>query len=69
MNEDGTFKGVDAVNEAMATSGIDLSKALVTNCNTGVGASVLQSVIMETGRAVAVYDGSYSEFKDRIQNE
>jgi thiosulfate/3-mercaptopyruvate sulfurtransferase len=63
---DGTLKPLDDLGAAVAASGVDLGRPVVTTCGSGVTASVLALVLALLGRPdVAVYDGSWSEWGGR----
>ena len=63
---DGTLKSPDELGRAVAASGIDLARPIVTSCGSGVTASVLALALYVLGRRdVAVYDGSWSEWGAR----
>ncbi|HEX2436785.1 MAG TPA: 3-mercaptopyruvate sulfurtransferase [Methylomirabilota bacterium] len=63
---DGTLKSPADLGRAVAASGVDLAKPVVTTCGSGVTASVLALALYVLGRRnVAVYDGSWSEWGAR----
>lgn len=63
LNEDGTFKSVEALRELYASFGIDGTKPIVTYCRIGERASHTWFVLSEIlGYEVAVYDGSWTEY-------
>jgi len=63
---DGTLKSPDELGRAVAASGVDLARPIVTSCGSGVTASVLALALYVLGRRdVAVYDGSWSEWGAR----
>ena len=58
-----TFKSVDEVVALLKSSGIDLSRPVVTSCGSGLTACVLALGLHLAGhKDVAVYDGSWSEW-------
>lgn len=62
-NEDGTFKSTEDLRKVFEEAGIDLSRALITTCGSGVTASVLLFAAHLIGKDdVALYDGSWSEW-------
>ncbi|MEL6872011.1 MAG: 3-mercaptopyruvate sulfurtransferase [Pseudomonadota bacterium] len=63
LTKDGYLRGEGELREAFATAGVDMSKAIVTTCGSGVTASILALALATLGRPdVAVYDGSWSEW-------
>ena len=59
---DGTWKQGAALRTAFAAAGVDLSRPLVTTCNSGVTAAVLAFGAHLLGAEAAIYDGSWSEW-------
>jgi thiosulfate/3-mercaptopyruvate sulfurtransferase len=63
LQPDGTFKNEAGLRAAFADAGIDLERAVVTTCGSGVTAAVLLFAMHLLGkRDVALYDGSWSEW-------
>ena len=63
QNADTTVKTPEEIQKALADASIDTSKKLVTNCNTGMMASLLFSAFSSAGLTnLAVYDGSWTEY-------
>lgn len=63
LNDDGTMKDVPALRAAFVEAGVDLSKAAITTCGSGVTAAVLNLAMARMGKADhALYDGSWSEW-------
>lgn len=65
LNEDKTFKPVEALRQVFETSGLDLSasaKPIVASCGTGVTAAIVALGLHECGVEAAVYDGSWTEY-------
>ena len=63
---DGTLLPPDDLARAFAVSGLDLDRAIVTTCGSGVTASVLALGLHLIGKEeVAVYDGSWTEWGGR----
>ena len=66
LDPDGRMKPVEAVSSTFADAGVDLDRAIVTSCGSGVTASVLALALARLGREdVAVYDGSWTEWGGR----
>jgi thiosulfate/3-mercaptopyruvate sulfurtransferase len=64
--KDGTLCPAPALRDALARSGLDLAKPIVTTCGSGITASVLALALHQVGRPdVAVYDGSWTEWASR----
>lgn len=63
LNADGTLKPPREIETLFRNAGVDLHKPVVTNCGSGITASVLALALAELGhRRTAVYDGSWSEW-------
>jgi thiosulfate/3-mercaptopyruvate sulfurtransferase len=63
---DGTLLPPDDLERAFAASGLDLDRAIVATCGSGVTASVLALGLHLIGKdKVAVYDGSWTEWGGR----
>jgi thiosulfate/3-mercaptopyruvate sulfurtransferase len=63
LNKDGTLKTAPEIERLFEEAGVDLSKAVVASCGSGITASVLALGLAEIGhRRAAVYDGSWSEW-------
>ncbi len=62
-NPDGTLKSPQALRDLFAASEINLAKAIVTSCGSGVTAAIALLALEVAGaRNVALYDGSWSEW-------
>ena len=63
FNPDNSWKTGEALREAFAAAGVDLSKPMVTTCGSGVTAAVLLFGAHLLGKEdVKLYDGSWSEW-------
>jgi thiosulfate/3-mercaptopyruvate sulfurtransferase len=63
FNADGTWKQGEALQEAFAEAGVDLSKPMITTCGSGMTAAVVLFAARVLGkRDVSLYDGSWSEW-------
>lgn len=60
---DGTFRSTDELRELFHDRGVDLNKALITSCGSGVVACSLILAFRRVGKVdVALYDGSWTEW-------
>ena len=67
--EDGTVKSQKECELILATHGFSLEYSQVASSQTGVTASYLYAVFQHLGNVnTSLYDGSYSEWSDRIKN-
>ncbi len=63
---DGTLLPPEGLKAALDTAGVDFGRPVTTTCGSGVTASVLALALHLLGhRAVAVYDGSWTEWGGR----
>ncbi|MFG6282382.1 3-mercaptopyruvate sulfurtransferase [Sphingomonas sp. S6] len=62
FNADGTWKTGDALRQAFASAGVDLDKPMVATCGSGITAAVLAFGAHLVGKAMPIYDGSWSEW-------
>jgi thiosulfate/3-mercaptopyruvate sulfurtransferase len=66
INADGTMKPAPDLRAAFEAAGVDLARAIVTTCGSGVSAALLALALARLGREdVAVYDGSWTEWGGR----
>lgn len=59
---DGTWKSGDELRAVFDAAGVDLSRPLVTSCNSGITAANLVFAAHLLGAEAALYDGSWSEW-------
>ncbi|OBI29321.1 sulfurtransferase [Mycobacterium sp. E2238] len=59
---DGTFVGVDALDQLLAERGVDHAGPLGAYCGSGVTASVTIAALAARGREAALFPGSWSEW-------
>ncbi|MCI2395486.1 3-mercaptopyruvate sulfurtransferase [Aliiroseovarius sediminis] len=63
LNEDGTMKSPDDLRAAFEAAGVDLGKAAILSCGSGVTAAILALALERIGHdRHAVYDGSWAEW-------
>lgn len=62
FNADGTWKTGDALRRAFADAGVDLDRPMVATCGSGITAAVLAFGAHLVGKAMPIYDGSWSEW-------
>ena len=63
LNADGTYRSPDEIREAFQAAGVDLSRPVVTSCNSGMTAAVLAFGLERAGHeGAALYDGSWMEW-------
>lgn len=63
ISAEGVMKPPEALTDAFARAGVDLTGPVITSCGSGITAAVLALALARIGRAdVAVYDGSWSEW-------
>ncbi len=63
LNEDRTYKSPEEIRTEFQQAGLDLSKPIVTSCNSGVTACVLSFGLELLGQETsALYDGSWLEW-------
>jgi thiosulfate/3-mercaptopyruvate sulfurtransferase len=61
--ETGAMKPLEELRKAFTGAGVDLTKAIVTTCGSGVSALVLTLALYRLGvRGSALYDGSWAEW-------
>lgn len=66
LNADGTFRPTEALRARFADAGMNVSKAPVTSCGSGVTACILTLGLVLAGLPEgAVYDGSWTEWGGR----
>lgn len=63
LNGDGTLKAPEALAAAVAASGIDIQRPVITSCGSGVTAAILSLALSELGaNQHSLYDGSWTEW-------
>ncbi|WP_415256243.1 3-mercaptopyruvate sulfurtransferase [Sulfitobacter sp.] len=63
LNADKTMKSVDAMKAAFEAAGVDLSRAVITSCGSGITAAVLGLALERMGhKSWSLYDGSWAEW-------
>ncbi len=63
LHEDGTYRSPKDIRAAFGEAGVDLSRPVVTSCNSGMTAAVLLFALDRAGhRGGALYDGSWLEW-------
>ena len=67
LQEDGSFKPVEELQEIFNQSGIDKEKQIICHCNNGNQATVVVVALQEAGyKKVKLYDGSWSEYGSNL---
>ena len=63
LNADGTMKDAPALRAIFEAAGVDLGKAVITSCGSGISAAILSLALERIGhRNHALYDGSWAEW-------
>ena len=63
LNADGTYRSPEDIRTEFAAADVDLSRPVVTSCNSGITAAVLAFGLDRAGhQGAALYDGSWMEW-------
>ena len=63
LNGDGTMKSVPDLRATFESAGVDLAKAAITTCGSGITAAILSLALERIGhRNHSLYDGSWAEW-------
>lgn len=63
FNDDGTWKQGDALRAAFTDAGVDIDKAIVTTCGSGITAAVIYfGATLLGAKHLGLYDGSWTEW-------
>jgi len=63
LNPNATMKDPDALRQAFADAGVDLSKPVITTCGSGITAAILNLALARLNVTdAALYDGSWAEW-------
>ena len=70
LNADGTLKKPSALRSAVESGGVDMDRAIITTCGSGVTAAIASLALEVIGhRQHSLYDGSWSEWGSRSDLE
>jgi len=71
LAEDGTIKSASELQELFTSKGADCSKPMVMSCMAGILSSLSYAAAVKAGFAgpLYMYDGSFSEYKDKKAKE
>jgi len=68
-SESKILKSKDEIREEFLRAGVDLDKAMVGSCGSGVTACVLAFAAHMLGKDIPVYDGSWTEWAERAPRD
>ena len=60
-------KSVDEVRELLENRGVDLTKPVYITCGWGITVCVLEAALQPFGVETKIFDGSYTEYSDKIK--
>ena len=71
LAEDGTTKSAGEIQELFQSKGADVSRPMVMSCMAGVLSSLSYACAVKAGfqGPLYLYDGSYSEYRDKSAKE
>lgn len=63
ISQDGTLRNATELRSEFSTKGVDLTRAVVTSCGSGITAAIVALALEVAGaKHVALYDGSWAEW-------
>lgn len=65
ISENGELKSGQALQDAFAKAGLDLSRPVITTCGSGVTAAIISLALETIAKPSKLYDGSWSEWGRR----
>lgn len=68
--EDGTLKSITSIKNELSSAGVDLSKPVITHCNSGMSSCGLCFILHLCGcPGTSVFLGGFTEWKDKAPKE